>query len=54
LKTVASTSRSPTVRPCLTWPDFYQLEQRTVFRDNWNDLNHEDIGIIERTQAGRS
>ena len=25
-----------------------------MFRDNWNDLNHEDIGIIERTQAGRS
>jgi len=21
---------------------------------NWNDLNHEDIGIIERMQKGRS
>ena len=20
---------------------------------NWNDLNHEDIGVIERMQAGR-
>lgn len=20
---------------------------------NWNDLNHEDIGVVERMQAGR-
>ena len=26
---------------------------RTHVVNNWNDLNHEDIGIIERMQSGR-
>ena len=29
-------------------------EAREYVVKNWNDLNHEDIGIIERMQAGRS
>ncbi len=28
-------------------------EARRYVVENWNDLNHEDIGIIERMQAGR-
>ncbi|MCZ6578141.1 MAG: aromatic ring-hydroxylating dioxygenase subunit alpha [Gammaproteobacteria bacterium] len=28
-------------------------EARALVIKNWNDLNHEDIGIIERMQAGR-
>lgn len=30
----------------------YADARQTVI-DNWNDLNHEDIGVIERMQAGR-
>ncbi len=38
---------------CRRWSQFRKIQLRAHVVENWNDLNHEDVGIIERMQAGR-